>query len=474
MKLMNYISMRLFGAKCGTRSFLKDESGQTLVLTGLSMSMLMGFMGLAIDVGQVHWKQRQLQTAADAAAIAAGLELGQCSTGVVCSTMSSAASASLYENGLSASLTAVTPTTGSSSGTCAKPAASTGVTMSVNVSPCFIGASDPNYGNTNMAEVVLSVPQRAYFGAIFGIPSINITVHSEAGEAYIVESTNGGGNCIYTKSLEFNSSDGKFQLTNCGIYDDGNLQTDDHDGVTASSFLYYGNWSPNNCNSSCVWNLGNSQTQPSKTTTEQTDPLASLSAPSVPNTKYTGNYYNNSGTMPLSPGNYTGDFNINGGTVNLAPGLYYFSSGSFNVDNGATLECTACTGGQGVTLYFTSGSLQMNSGSTVNLTAPSTGSLVSGDVANMLVWESSSNGTTMAIDTGSTSTLNGVIYLPDAQLVLNSGANVTINNTSTATALDVKDLMVDSGETFVINGGGGYLGGGSGTVKKLGSFALAE
>ena len=53
-----------------------DESGQALVLAAVSMSMLMGVMTLAVDVGYIHFRQVQLQTAADSAAIAAGLEIG--------------------------------------------------------------------------------------------------------------------------------------------------------------------------------------------------------------------------------------------------------------------------------------------------------------------------------------------------------------------------------------------------------------
>jgi hypothetical protein len=241
--------------------------------------------------------------------------------------------------------------------------------------------------------------------------------------------------------------------------------------VTASTFLYYGTWSPNNCNNSCTWSLSGSESQPTHTTTAQSDPLASLTQPSQPSTTYSGTTSFNSGTNNLSPGYYSSGFNINGGTVNLSPGLFYFN-GSVNVDSGATLECTGCTGGQGVTLYFNNGTLQMNSNSTVQLTAPSTGDTTNGNVANMVLWYANTNSSGMTIDTGSSSYFNGVIYIPDGTLTLNSGSNVTINASATATALDVNSMIVNDSETFEINGSGGYLGGGSSQV--LGAFALAE
>ncbi|MGD0738504.1 MAG: pilus assembly protein TadG-related protein [Terracidiphilus sp.] len=444
--------------------FLREESGQALVLTVVCLTLLMGMMALAADVGLFQYEQCRLQTAADSAAIAAGLELGNCGY-TVCTNMNTAAAVALKEDGITTST--LTPTSSCT------VTSSTNLSIIINVGPCILGstANDINYGNVHMAEVVLTEKLHTFFGAVIGIPTVQLTARAEAGDSYI-DTSSGGGNCIYTKSLAFNSSDGNFDLVNCGIYDGGNLQTDNGDSVTASDFLYYGSWSPNNCNSSCTWTLGSSETQPTHTTTAESDPLASLTAPSQPGTTYSGSTTFNSGTNALSPGYYASGFNINGGTVNLSPGLYYFN-GSVNVDSGATLECTTCAvGGAGVTLYFNGGTLQMNSNSTVTLTAPSTGYTSNGNVANMVLWYANGNGSGLTIDTGTASYFNGVIYLPTQQLTLNSGSGVTINNGATNTALDVNSMIVDDSENFKINGSGGYLGGGS--SQTLGAFALAE
>lgn len=439
----------------GVRSW-RDESGQALVMTALCLPVLMGMMALALDVGNLHYAQRQLQTAADSAAIAAGLELGSCAN-TVCANMKTAAAQALVEDGMTASTLAPT------SNCAVSPSGS--LAIIINVAPCVLGSSDPNHGNTNMAEVVLTEQKKTLFGAILGISTVNLVAHSEAGEAYI-QSSNGGGNCIYTKSLAFNSSNGKFSLTNCGIYDGGNLQTDNNDSVTASTFLYSGTWSPNNCNSSCSWTLGNSETQPTHTTTAQPDPLASLAAPTQPGQSTTASNTTPNNGATLQPGYYPNGINLNSNvSVTLNPGLYYMN-GSINVNSGATLA------GTGVELYFANGSLQPNSGSTVQLSAPTTTSTSAGTTAQMLIWESSSNSTSMNMDSGSTSYLQGVVYLPDAQLTLNSGAGLTINNSATYTALDVNSMIVDSGITFVINGSGGALG--SSSSSSLGTFALAE
>jgi Flp pilus assembly protein TadG len=52
---------------------IRDEKGQTLVLTALLGCCLMGFMALAIDIGVLFRAQRRLQIAADSAAIAGAL-----------------------------------------------------------------------------------------------------------------------------------------------------------------------------------------------------------------------------------------------------------------------------------------------------------------------------------------------------------------------------------------------------------------
>ena len=339
-----------------------------------------------------------------------------------------------------------------------------GLAMIINVAPCVLGASDPNNGNTHMAEVVLTEPQKTFFGAIIGVRTWNLVARAEAGDSYINANTS-GGNCLYTNGLAFNSSDGTFALNSCGIYDNGNLQTDNGDSVTASTFLYYGTWSPNNCNSSCTWNIGGSNTPPAHTTTPQSNPLANLTPPTQPATSTTNTQTPNSGAT-LQPGYYPNGFNLNSNvSVTLNAGLYYMG-GSINVDSGATLT------GTGAELYFVNGSLQPNSGSTLQLTAPTTTSPTAGTTANMLVWEASSNGSGMTIDTGSSSYFNGIIYLPTQTLTLNSGSGVTINNGATATALDVNNMIVDDNETFKINGSGGYLGGSP--SKILGSFALSE
>lgn len=55
--------------------WFRDDRGQTLVLTVFCMGVLLGCLGLAIDTGMLFRTQRNMQTAADAAAMAGATEL---------------------------------------------------------------------------------------------------------------------------------------------------------------------------------------------------------------------------------------------------------------------------------------------------------------------------------------------------------------------------------------------------------------
>ena len=65
--------------------------------------------------------------------------------------------------------------------------------MIINVGPCVLGTNDPNHGNNNVAEVVLTESQNTFFAGMIGIfygnsagiSKMNLIARAEAGEAYI-------------------------------------------------------------------------------------------------------------------------------------------------------------------------------------------------------------------------------------------------------------------------------------------------
>jgi hypothetical protein len=84
---------------------LRDESGQALVLMVFSMTVLLGFMALAVDVGMLLNAKRKAQTAADAAAIAGALAYSYKGA----SYATGAAEAAANSNGVETGAVTVTP-----------------------------------------------------------------------------------------------------------------------------------------------------------------------------------------------------------------------------------------------------------------------------------------------------------------------------------------------------------------------------
>ena len=126
--------------------FFRTEDGSVLVLTSILLLAVVAALGLAIDVGNIRFTQRRLQSAADAAALAAALQVSNCGS-QSCSSMQTAVKTAMSENGFTgATVTA----------SCTGWGGSTGLVVVVNDPPCLQGSSDPNHGNTNYVEVVAS------------------------------------------------------------------------------------------------------------------------------------------------------------------------------------------------------------------------------------------------------------------------------------------------------------------------------
>lgn len=69
------------------RKLIKEESGQALVMVALMIGVLGGFAALVVDVGYMYAQKSELQSAADAAALAGAITLGKKSAADVNSTV---------------------------------------------------------------------------------------------------------------------------------------------------------------------------------------------------------------------------------------------------------------------------------------------------------------------------------------------------------------------------------------------------
>src|SRR5258706_5837945 len=63
-----------------TKSLRRDKNGYVLVTSSLSILVLLGFVGLSVDVGYLQFEKRRIQSAADAAAQGAAFQLASGAT----------------------------------------------------------------------------------------------------------------------------------------------------------------------------------------------------------------------------------------------------------------------------------------------------------------------------------------------------------------------------------------------------------
>jgi Flp pilus assembly protein TadG len=398
---------------------LKEERGNVLILAAASLTMLLSFLALSADVGNLFLTQRQLQSLADAAAMAGALEITACNNTAKCGIMTTAASNAMTESGVSL----------------------TGVNLTLNNGPSAL-AGDPNAGKLNYVEAIVTENVPTYFARVFGVTTVAISARAEAG--YAIGNNGPCANVIGPSGQTLTLNSGARIVdaagSNCGlnVNSSGTPAAMENSGATVNvgSYTVHGT----------VTNNGGSYT-PAPTTNSPTvpDPYASLTPPTQPATSPT-----NSGTVngatTLQPGTYTGlNFNGSGYTVTLSPGLYYFT-GNLMI-GGVNLT------GTGVTIYMANGSqLNMNSASKMTLTAPTSGLTGCASCTGMLIWQALGNTSAMNLDSGSSSSWGGAIYQPSGQLTLNGDSTVTSYSSIVANTLMVNSSIILSGAS---SGSGG-------------------
>jgi Flp pilus assembly protein TadG len=403
------------------RTFSRDERGSISLLTAASLIALVGFIGLAVDIGSLRLGKQRLQMAADAAALAGALELSYCGSTANCAALQAAAQNALTENGLTGSTLLVN---------CAA-ASKTVFTITVNNGPCTLGSANPDNGNTSVVEVVVSQPQKTYFESLLGIKTVLVNARSEASLAP-------SPTCVYALNpsgtgILLNGS-AAMTISGCGVVVDSNSSSAmmvNGSTTGASSIGVVGTIVKN----------GGATVSPTPTTGIKavSDPLASLAAPSFSPASCLANPTLSSGTHTLGPAIsggtvcYDGLTIQNSATVTLNPGLYILNG---NLMLGGTGSIT----GTNVTFYFpANNSYTDNGGQKITLSAP-----LNGTYNGILIYEDRSNSSSIILNGGGTSSYQGVIYARAASLTMNSSSS----GATLFTSLVVGSLALNTSATF--------------------------
>jgi Putative Tad-like Flp pilus-assembly len=366
-------------------TYRQKEAGQALIIVVLGIVVLIGALGLGIDMAgaQAYVTKPALATVQQAANLA------------------------LTNNGY-----------GSSSGTTAiinnPPSCTTGA-------PCNLPATDPNLGKPNYVEVVLTQNQPTFFSKIFGVSSVPLRARAEA------EANN---NCIYTLAP---SGAGITVLaagvsTACGIVDESSSAPGAFDclaGIlvapslemvgTPNDFLCFTTTAPRT-----GITLPSTPYDPMKYL-QSYEPATTPCGASVasPYTGHNGLLTINTAGQVLNPGIYCGGINFNsGGNATLNAGTYVITGGNLTFNPG-----TSVNGSAGVTFYLNTGGFNFNFtsfafGGLINLQAPTTGSVSTGNYPGILFFQPPTNVTASQV-VGSFAfgmTVDGGYYMPSATL----------------------------------------------------------
>jgi len=368
------------------------------VVVAFALVVILAILGLAGDMGYLRYEKRQLQTAADAAAMAGAAEL-------LYGDVSSAAQADAATNGFTNGLN--------------------GATVTVNNPPL----SGQHIGDSSYVETIVAKTAPTYFAKAFGVQNVTMSARAVAHLA-------GGNNCIFALDPSASgalSVDTFASITSqCGIVVESASSSAVSCGVlgsiTASSIGVVGGVQSFFCgiNPNPVTGIA---------TPNPNDPLAYLAKPSVGSCTFSSQKIYTSTTSPtsnpstLNPGVYCGGISIQpGANVVFNPGVYILKSssgsnptGGLTIDIGTNITTNTSLSPYGVMFYNYGpvGAITFNftsfaSNDQVSLTAPTTGTY-----QGMLFFQDPGDSTAAQI-IGSSSyntTLQGSYYFPKASVV---------------------------------------------------------
>lgn len=312
--------------------FYREEEGGVLLFVGLSAIVLIGFVGMAIDLGNWYTEKRQVQTAADAAAMAAALERAR---GATVSEIEERARVIAQQNGF------------------------THGTNGVDVKIISPPNSGTFAGNPAYIEAVVLSPSDALFSAVINPNTTGISARA-------VATTRIKPSCLYT--LDPSGAASMEMIGSGSLNMDCGLQVNSND-PGAVSFIG-GGGGPNDCTliatellmAGGIQHAGGSepcvqvgQVVPNIPPAE--DPFAYLVPPDVAaycatvptfSAGFMQTFYEDSDPSDHSvyPGCYPDGLLVKGGTTTFEPGLYIIDTNGLHFQGGGNAR------GVDLTIYF--------------------------------------------------------------------------------------------------------------------------
>jgi Flp pilus assembly protein TadG len=418
------------------------RGGQAALMMTLSLTLIFGMLGLAVDVGWAYYRQQATQAAADAGAIAAvRAAVTSAPSGPTC------AGAVWCGAATNCPATAVTSPSTSFDNACMLASANGFTTSGIDTVSVQAGVSSPVPTVSGPAAAYWAVVRvkeslPALFGAAFargGLGPGAIATAAAIGSA-------SAGSCIYvldpSAADAFEASNAAVVQSACGIYVDSNnssaaMFVTGGASVTASAMRVVGAFSENNG--------GTTSVTPTTGAASVADPFVNLASPSPAGSCQSGNFSAWQSTpYTVSPGTYCGLTLGNSMSLQMSPGTYIIDGGNFSIQSG-----TVSASG-GVLIYLTGGAtVDIANGATVTLSAQT-----SGAYQGVLFYQdrtmTSPGASTFA--GGSTMSLTGSLYFPHAAVDMNNGT------TASTMAIVADTVNFQGGANLLADNGGTKTG----------------
>jgi hypothetical protein len=362
-----------------------NQKGAAVVMFALMLPVFIGGLGLAIDAGAMYEQNRRMQTAADAAAMAAAQEVRALNVGSYEDAALNGAEANGYVR-----------------------AGAIGIEVR---NPPTTGAFK---GDAEYVEVVVSEPQPLFFMTMFKNSADTIRARAVAG-------TSPNDTCLLVKNATaakaFDATgNATVRFEGCSIHvNSGHGSAASATGsatVEASSVNVVGGSNGENFNP-----------DPYTGAEAMVDPLASFTMPAPGTCTFTSKQIIMT-SRTLNPGTYCGGIELRSqAKVKFNPGTYYLVGGGLNANAGAALT------GTGVTFVNTEKKpsyaydrIWINGGAAIDLSAPT-----SGIWQGILFYQDPKINSTKqnVFNGGAGMTLTGIVYFPTTSTKIsgNFGSN---------------------------------------------------
>lgn len=371
-------------------AFLADTAGSTLTTVALALPILVGASGLGVEVSAWYAARRQMQTAADAAALSGAYELARRNHDQIQPAALQEAGRNGYAAGGITEITVNRPPTGGA----------------------FVGKG-------SAVEVLIVSSEDLLFSGALLDGSVEIAARGVA----MVETS--GSACVLAldptaASAVSISGEVSIHMPGCVLAanstDPSSITIGGTTIVEADSLWTAGNYSIDGSASVTM-------TRPPITEAwALDDPYADLDPYVSGGCDQTNAVYKNT-TVTISPGKYCNGLTIDtNGIVTMLPGTYYINSGDFTVVASGSVTCACDDPGEGVTIVLTTtgalssiGVVKINADATVNLQAPSD---PTADYPGVLFFQDDRAPTTGVnkFNGGANMLLSGAIYFPSQPL----------------------------------------------------------